>query len=179
MRIGLRLACMGWMVCVAGAASPREPSQPPPLIDPNDDRLVWYTHRGHGETCVLTGTAVSEMRDDAFEVQFRQSLRQKLQLFVLIPRLPKGGTVYMEAPTTRDRWNVYTENFKPALLGEQAEALRRNVATGIPLVFTFNFGKGKPVIYQTVPRGSISAALQFVACLREVEQEAAMKAAAG
>jgi hypothetical protein len=164
----LRQTGMGWMACIAAAALAAEP---PSLIDPNDESLQWRAHRSHDSTCVLSGTAVSELRNDAFEVQFRQSRGQKLNLFVIIPGLPKGGTVFMQAPTTRDRWRIFSENYKPALAGEQAESLRRNVATGIPLTFTFNFGKGKPVIFETVPKGSITAALRFTDCVNDLAQE--------
>jgi len=164
----LRLTCMGWMACIAGAVRAADPSE---LIDPGDERLQWRTHRSHDSTCVLSGTAVSELRNDAFEVQFRQSRGQKLALFVLIPGLPKGGTVFMQAPTTRDRWKIYTENYKPALVGDQAESLRRNVGAGIPLTFTFNYGKGKPVIFETVAKGSINASYQFISCVNDLVQE--------
>jgi hypothetical protein len=164
----LRQFCTGWMACIAGAAFAADP---PPLIDPNDERLQWRTHRAHDATCVLSGTAVSEMRNDAFEVQFRQSRGQKLQLFVIIPRLAKGGTVFMQSPTTRDRWKIFSENYKPALAGDQAESLRRNVGAGIPLMFTFEYGKAKPVIFETVPKGSITAASQFTFCVNDLAQE--------
>lgn len=167
------LTCAGWMACIPGAATSGDPA--PELIDPNDERLVWRAHRSPGYTCVLTGTAVSEMRNDAFEVQFRRTHAKKLQLFVIIPGLPKGGTVFMEAPTTRDRWRIFSDSYKPALEGEQAEALRRNVGAGIPLQFTFNYGKGRPVVFETVPKGSITAANRFNACLVEVAQEVAVK----
>lgn len=167
----LRAACMAGLACLAAAAHSAGPAAPPTLIDPNDQRLQWRTHRSHESTCVFTGTAVSEKRDDAFEVQFRQSRGQELKLFVIIPKLPRGGTVYMEAPTTRDRWTIFTENYKPALAGAQAESLRRNVATGIPLVFTFDFGQGKRVIFQTVAKGSITAAFEFTTCVNQLIQE--------
>jgi len=167
MRIFLRLACMGWITCLAA-----DPKPEPPLIDPNEQHLQWRTHRSNDDTCVFSGTAVSELRDDAFEVQFRQSRGQEIKLFVLIPRLQGGGTVFMESPTTRDRWKLFTESYRPAVAGSQAETLRRNVAAGIPLKFTFDYGKGKPVIFETVAKGSINAALQFTTCLNEVAQDA-------
>ncbi len=170
MRI-LRAACMAGLACLAVAAHSADPIAPPALIDPNDQRLLWRTHRSHESTCVFTGTAVSEKRDDAFEVQFRQSRGQELKLFVIIPKLPRGGTVYMEAPTTRDRWTIFTENYKPALAGAQAESLRRNVAMGIPLMFTFDFGRGKRVLFQTVAKGSITAAFEFTTCVNQLIQE--------
>ena len=170
MRI-LRSACMAGLVCLAVAARSADPAAAPALIDPNDERLQWRMHRSHESTCVFTGTAVSEKRDDAFEVQFRQSRGQELKLFVIIPKLPRGGTVYMESPTTRDRWTIFTENYKPALAGAQAESLRRNVATGIPLMFTFDFGRGERVIFQTVAKGSITAAFQFTTCMNQLVQE--------
>src|SRR5688572_9988141 len=170
MRI-LRTACMGWLALLAATANPADPAPTPSLIDPNDERLQWHSHRSHESTCVFTGTAVSEQRDDAFEVQFRQSRGQELKLFVIIPKLPKGGTVFMEAPTTRDRWQIHTQNYKPALAGAQAESLRRNVATGVPLMFTFEFGQGKRVIFQTVAKGSITAAFEFTTCVNQLIQE--------
>jgi hypothetical protein len=174
MRI-LRYACMCGLACLAAAVRAADPPAVPALIDPNDERLHWRTHRSHESTCIFTGTAVSEKRDDAFEVQFRQSRGQELKLFVIIPKLPRGGTVFMEAPTTRDRWKIFTENYKPALAGKQAESLRRNVATGVPLMFTFEFGQGKRVIFQTVAKGSITAAFEFTTCLQQLADEA-MKA---
>lgn len=168
----LRSACMCGLAWLAVAVPAADPAAVPQLIDPNDERLQWRTHRSHESTCVFTGTAVSEKRDDAFEVQFRQSRGQELKLFVIIPKLRGGGTVYMEAPTTRDRWKIYTENYKPALAGAQAESLRRNVATGVPLMFTFEYGQGKRVIFQTVAKGSITAAFEFTTCLRQLAEEA-------
>jgi hypothetical protein len=171
MRI-LRTACMGWLAFLAATAYPADPAPTPPLIDPNDERLQWHSHRSHESTCVFTGTAVSEQRDDAFEVQFRQSRGQELKLFVIIPKLPKGGTVFMEAPTTRDRWQIHTENYKPALAGALADSFRRSVAQGIPISFTFDYGAGKRVIFATVAKGSITAAYQFNSCLAELAREA-------
>lgn len=170
MRI-LRSACSCGLACLVVVARAAEPTAVAALIDPNDERLQWRTHRSHESTCVFTGTAISEKRDDAFEVQFRQSRGQELKLFVIIPKLPRGGTVYMESPTTRDRWTLFTENYKPALAGAQAESLRRNVATGIPLVFTFDFGQRKRVLYQTVAKGSITAAFDFTSCVSQLIQE--------
>jgi hypothetical protein len=145
------------------------------LIDLDNPNLRWVIYRSRGDTCVLKGTAVSEMRDDAFEVQFRRSLGQEIKLFVLIPGLPKSGMVFIEAPTTRDRWKISTDNYVPALSGERAEALRRNVAAGIPIEFTFEYGKSTRSRYETAPRGSIVAAAQFMSCLEEVAQEAQQK----
>jgi hypothetical protein len=167
----LRSACMCGLACLAVAIHAANPPAVPALIDPNDESLQWRTHRSHESTCIFTGTAVSEKRDDAFEVQFRQSRGQELKLFVIIPKLPRGGTVFMEAPTTRDRWKIFTENYKPALAGAQAESLRRNVATGIPLMFTFEFGQGKRVTFQTVAKGSITAAFEFTTCVNQLIQE--------
>ena len=167
----LDTTCVCWLAWLAVAAQAADPPAAPVLIDPNDERLQWRAHRSHDATCVFTGTAVSEKRDDAFEVQFRQSRGQELKLFVIIPKLPGGGTVYMEAPTTRDRWTLFTENYKPALAGAQAESLRRNVASGVPLHFTFDFGRGKRVTFETVAKGSINAALQFSSCVNQIERE--------
>lgn len=147
------------VACMLGTAA-----ADPPALDMNSDSLSWRAHRNPDTTCVLRGTAVSEMRDDAFEVQFRHSRGQKLKLYVLIPGLSGGGTLFMEAPTTRDRWRVFTDKQAPLLDGDQAESLRRNVAAGIPLNFTFEFGRNKPVRYETVSRGAITAASIFRSC---------------
>ena len=150
-------------------------SEPKTLIDIDNQTLRWEIYRIRGDTCVLKGIAVSEMRDDAFEVQFKRSLGQQLQLFVLIPGLSRGGMVFIEAPTTRDRWKISTDNYLPALSGERAETLRRNVAAGIPIEFTFEYGKTTRIKYETAPRGSIVAAAQFVGCFDELVQEAQQK----
>jgi len=105
--------CVVWVWCAGVAA------EPPKLIDIHDANLFWDAYLSRKDTCVLTGNAVSEMRDDAFELQFRHSRGQPLRLYVLIPGLPKGGSVYMEAPTTRDRWKISTDNYTPALSGER------------------------------------------------------------
>ena len=157
------------VACLTGMATAQDP---PMLINMNNPDLTWRSHRNPDTTCVLRGTAVSEMRDDAFEVQFRHARGQQLKLFVLIPRLPKGGTVFMDAPTTRDRVRIFTDNYVPALTGEQAANLRRNVAAGIPLHFTFEYSKGKPVKYETVPTGAVIAAAAFASCVDENAQEA-------
>ncbi len=86
---------------------------------------------------------------------------------MLIPGLPKGGMVFIESPTTRDRWRISTDNYVPVFSGERAEALRRNVAAGIPIEFTFEYGKTTRVRYETAPRGSIVAAAQFSGCIEE------------
>ncbi len=153
-----------WITCVAGIAAADDQRA---LIDMNNQNLRWRSHRNPDTTCVLTGTAVSELRDDAFEVQFRHSRGQKPRLFVLIPGLQPGGTVFMESPTTPDRWRIYTDNYVPALVGEQVDALRRNVAAGIPLLFTFEYGKGKSLLYETVSLGAMTAASWFTSCVDE------------
>ena len=137
---------------------------PAPIIDINNRNLNWHYYRSPDTTCVFAGTAVSELRDDAFEVQFRQARGQKMKLFVLIPGLPKGGTLYMESPVTRERWKIFTENYVPALDGEKAEALQRNVAGGVSLWFTFEFA-GKRVKYETISRGSAATAGYFRNCV--------------
>ena len=160
----------------AGLAMPALPgAEPKTLIDPDNANLRWEIYRSRGDTCVLKGIAVSEMRDDAFEVQFRRSLGQEIRFFVLIPGLSQGGTVFIAAPTTRDRWRISTNNYVPALSGERAEALRRNVAAGIPIEFTFEYGKSRRVTYQTAPRGSIVAAAKFTGCMDELVHEAQQK----
>ena len=161
----LGLICLA---CAAGAARPAGES----LINMNNPALFWRSHQNPDTTCVLTGTAVAELRNDAFDVQFRHARGQHLQLFVLIPRLPKGGTMFMEAPTTRDRWKVVTDNYVPLLTGDKADTLRRNVAAGIPLHFTFEFPPRPPVKYETVTNGSINAAFEFNSCVNENAQEA-------
>jgi len=173
MRTWLHRTCMA---CVASFAVPvLQAEEPKTLIDMDNQNLRWEIYRSRGDTCVLKGTAVSEMRDDAFEVQFRRSLGQEIRLFVLIPGLSQGGTVFIEAPTTHDRWRISTNNYVPALSGERAETLRRNVAAGIPIEFTFEYGKSRRVRYETAPRGSIVAAAQFVSCMDELAQEAQQK----
>ncbi|HET9863486.1 MAG TPA: hypothetical protein VFP37_08585 [Steroidobacteraceae bacterium] len=156
-------ALPGYVVAIACAASVA--SEPRTLISLNDPALAWRTYLSGRSTCVLSGTAVSELRDDAFEVRFQQSLHEPLKLFVLIPRLPAGGTVFMEAPTTRDRWRISTNNYSPALVGSRAESLRRNVAVGIPLVFTFEYGSKRRVSYETAPAHAITAMSGFNACI--------------
>jgi len=170
MRPWLHRACVVSMAALVAASQAAD--QPVELINMNNPGLSWRAHRAPNYTCVLTGTAVSEMRDDAFEVQFRHSIRQKLELYVIIPRLPKGGTVFMEAPTTRDRWRIFTESYVPALKGEPADTLKRNVAAGIPLHFTFEYGQRKRVKYETVPTGAVTAASSFKSCVDEIAQEA-------
>src|SRR5215510_13420548 len=113
------LTCRVALACLPVTALAAEP---PKLIDIDDVRLSWNAYELRKDTCVLVGKAVSEMRNDAFELQFRHSRGQQLLFFVLIPGLPKGGSVYVESPTTRDRWKVPTENYVPALVGERAEA---------------------------------------------------------
>jgi len=173
MRTSLHRACMVWATCFAVPALHAD--EPKTLIDMDNQNLRWESYRSRGDTCVLKGTAVSEMRDDAFEVQFRRSLGQEIRFFVLIPGLAGGGMVFIEAPTTRDRWKISTDNYVPALSGERAEALRRNVASGIPIEFTFEYGKSQRVRYQTAPRGSIVAAAKFVGCIDQVVHEAQQK----
>jgi hypothetical protein len=148
---------------IAGLASAGD--EPRTLISLNDPGLAWRAYLSGRSTCVLAGTAVSEMRDDAFEVRFQHALHEPLKLFVLIPRLPSGGTVFMEAPTTRDRWIISTNNHSPALDGTRAETLRRNVAVGIPLVFTFEYGPKRRVSYETVPTHAIAAMSRFNSCV--------------
>ncbi|HET9474727.1 MAG TPA: hypothetical protein VFO82_12595 [Steroidobacteraceae bacterium] len=169
----LRRAFMLWMTCMLTPAL--HAGEQKILIDLDNPNLRWEIYRSRGDTCVLKGTAVSEMRDDAFEVQFRRSLGQEIRLFVLIPGLPRSGIVFIEAPTTRDRWKISTDNYVPALSGERAEALRRNVAAGIPIEFTFEYGRNARTRYETAPRGSILAAAQFMGCLDQVAQEARQK----
>ena len=156
------LACLS---CVGFAA------EPPKLIDIDDGSLFWDAYQSRTDTCVLTGKAVSEMRDDAFEVQFRHSRGQPLRLFVLIPGLPKGGSVFMEAPTTRDRWKISTDNYVPALTGERAEALRRNVAVGIPIEFTFEYGPKVRTRYETASHRAINAIAEFSGCINRLAHE--------
>ena len=160
-----------WAISMAGLVAAAEPVAQPTLINMDNPGLRWHAHDAPNYTCVLAGTAVSEMRDDAFEVQFRHSYGKKLELYVLIPGLPKGGTVYMEAPTTRDRLRIFTDNYVPALKGEQADTLRRNVAAGIPLHFTFEYGKNKRVKYETVPMWAVNAAAEFKSCIDFSAQE--------
>lgn len=173
MRTWLRRAFMLLAACFAMPILHAD--EPQTLIDMDDQNLRWEIYRSRGDTCVLKGTAVSEMRDDAFEVQFRRSLGQEIRLFVLIPGLSKGGMVFIESPTTHDRWRISTDNYVPALSGVRAETLRRNVATGIPIEFTFEYGKSRRIRYETAPRGSIVAAAKFVGCFDEITQEAKQK----
>lgn len=173
MRTRLRRAFMLLAACFGVQAL--HAAEPKTLIDPDNANLRWEIYRSRSDTCVLKGIAVSEMRDDAFEVQFKRSLGQQIQLFVLIPGLSRGGMVFIEAPTTRDRWKISTDNYVPALSGERAEALRRNVAAGIPIAFTFEYGKTTRIKYETAPRGSIVAAAQFMGCFDEITQEAQQK----
>ena len=150
------------LVSLAGAG---RAADPPALIDIDDGSLYWDVHASRGDTCVLVGKAVSEMRNDAFELQFRHSRGQPLRMFVLIPGLPKGGSVYIQSPTTRDRWKISTDNYVPALSGERAEALRRNVAAGIPIEFTFEYGNNARTRYETAPHRAIMAATHFSGCI--------------
>jgi len=173
MRTWLHRTCVVWVTVFAVPVL--HAGEPKTLIDMDNLALRWEIYRSRGDTCVLKGTAVSEMRDDAFEVQFRRSLGQEIRMFVLIPGLSKGGMVFIEAPTTHDRWRISTDNYVPALSGERAEALRRNVATGIPIEFTFEYGKSRHVRYETAPRGSIVAAAQFMGCMDALAQEAQQK----
>ena len=140
------------LACLSCAGFAAEPSK---LIDIDDGSLFWDAYQSRTDTCVLRGKAVSEMRDDAFEVQFRHSRGQPLRLFVLIPGLPKGGSgVHRSADHARSLEDFSTDNYVPALSGERAEALRRNVAVGIPIEFTFEYGQDKCVQrYETAPRG--------------------------
>jgi hypothetical protein len=156
------LATVVALVCLAGAALAADPAK---LIDIDDVNLFWSSYSSRTDTCVLAGKAVSEMRNDAFEVQFRHSRGQTLRLFVLIPGLPRGGSVFIESPTTRDRWKISTDNYVPALTGERAEALRRNVAAGIPIEFTFEYGNQVRTRYETAPHRAIMAATQFSGCI--------------
>jgi hypothetical protein len=173
MRTWLHRACA---LMTAVAAFPiLHAAEPKTLIDLDNPNLRWESYRSRADTCVLKGTAVSEMRDDAFEVQFRRSLGQEIKLFVLIPGLSKGGMVFIESPTTRDRWRISTDNYVPVFSGERAEALRRNVAAGIPIEFTFEYGKTTRIRYETAPRGSIVAASKFIGCFDEIMQEAQQK----
>ena len=163
-----KVACAPGRVCgalLAGLAGlAHSAGGPAPIIDINNRNLDWHYYRSPDTTCVIAGTAVSELRDDAFEVQFRQARGQKMKLFVLIPGLPQGGSLFMESPVTRERWRIFTENYAPALDGEKAEALQRNVAGGVSLWFTFEFA-GKRVKYETISRGSATAASYFRNCL--------------
>jgi hypothetical protein len=147
-------------------------AEPARLIDIDDPVLSWDAYQVRRDTCALVGKAVSEMRDDAFEVQFRLSRGQVLQMFVLIPNLPKGGSVYIEAPTTHDRWKISTNNYVPALNGERAELLRRNVAAGIPIEFTFEYGSKARRRYETAPHQAINAAREFSGCIERLAHEA-------
>jgi len=155
---------------LAATALAAEGTAPP--LDPVQPRFQWSEHYlRYNKSCVLTGIAISELRDDAFELQFRQALGEKLKLFVIIPSLPKGGTVFMEAPTTHDRWKIFSDSYVPALQGEQADSLRRNVAAGIPLTFTFDYGKAGHVTYTTAPTNAIVASGEFTTCINELEIE--------
>src|SRR5262249_24932219 len=109
--------------------------------------------------------------NDAFELQFRRSRGQPLQLFVIIPGLPKGGSVFIEAPTTRDRWKISTDNYVPALIGERAEALQRNVTVGIPIEFTFEYGESMRMRYEAAPHGGIRWAAEFAGCIDRLAHE--------
>lgn len=163
-----RLRNFALLACLADVGFPADP---PTLIDIDGGSLSWDAYRSRKDTCVLTGKAVSEMRDDAFELQFRQSRGQPLQLFVLIPGLPKGGSVYIESPTTRDRWKISTDNFVPALSGERAESIRRNVAAGIPIEFTFEYGNNQRTRYETAPHGAVNATAAFKGCIDKLAYE--------
>lgn len=160
------LACLAWLALPTHAADPA----PPELIDPARPEYRWKTFRVGGDTCVMAGTAVSEKRDDAFEVQFRRSRAQKLRFFALIPRLRSGGSVYIESPTTRDRWRIPTDNLAPALEGPKAEAIHRNSISGIPIAFDFEYARGKRVKYETAPTNAVVAATDFVKCVEFIER---------
>jgi len=158
---------VSWLLLYTAGASAGEP-----VLNINNPALYWRAHRNPDTTCVLTGTAVSEMRNDAFEVQFRHARGDQLKLFVLIPKLPGGGTMFMEAPTTRDRWRIFTESYVPVLIGDKADSLRRNASAGLPLHFTFEFPPKRPVKYETVSNGSTIAAFEFNTCVDRNAQEA-------
>jgi hypothetical protein len=72
MRTRLRRAFMLLAACFAMPILHAD--EPKTLIDIDNQMLRWEIYRSRGDTCVLKGTAVSEMRDDAFEVQFKRSL---------------------------------------------------------------------------------------------------------
>ena len=89
---------------------------------------------------MLTGTAVSELREDAFEVPFRQPRGQQVELFVIIPGLPKGGTVRMEVDEhARSLANLHSKAMCRRWLASEADSLRRNVAARVLLHFTFEY----------------------------------------
>ena len=139
------------------------------LINPDDPGLGWRMYRTGG-TCVLAGTSVSERRDDAFEVQFRRARGEPLKFFVLIPGLSSGGMVYIESPTTRDRWKISTDNYTPALEGTRAEAIQRNSISGIPIAFTFEYPRAKRVQFQTVPTRAVDSSVLFTQCVTHINR---------
>jgi hypothetical protein len=155
------------LACTAGSVWPAD--EPVGTIEPANTKLNWRYYAVSGDACVMAGTAVSELRSDAFELQFRRSPGQKMKLFVIIPGLPKGGSLYMESPVTRERWKIFTESYVPALEGEKAEALQRNVAGGVSLHFTFEFS-GTRVKYATISRGGPVAASRFQTCVVNLQQ---------
>ena len=162
------LVCWVALAFVPGAGAAADPAR---LIDIDDPALSWDAHQSRKDTCVLVGKAVSEMRDDAFELQFRHSRGQPLRLFVLIPGLPKGGSVFIEAPTTSDRWKISTDNHVPALSGDRAETLRRSVAAGIPIEFTFEYGRQARTRYETAPHRAIISAREFTGCIERLAHQ--------
>jgi len=161
------LACCASLALPVFAAD--EPTEPPELIDTSTPNLRWKTWQQRGDTCVMAGTAVSEKREDAFEVQFRRSRGQPLKFFALIPELRGGGIVYIESPTTRDHWKISTDNLVPALEGARAAAIHRNSITGIPIEFLFVYGS-KRVKYQTIPTNAVVAATDFSKCIEIIER---------
>jgi hypothetical protein len=158
-----RMACLAWIALPGFAADDSG------LINPRDPSVGWRAYMSVG-TCVLAGTAISEKRDDAFEVQFRRSRGQKLAFHVLIPGLRSGGSVFIESPTTRDRWKVVTDNFHPALDGARAEAIHRNTVSGIPIAFSFEFPGTRRVIYETAPINAVDGAIEFGKCIEFIER---------
>jgi hypothetical protein len=168
----LRRVCLICFACAVGAAQPAD--QPIGTIDIDNPKWNWRFYPFSDGTCAIAGTAVSELRSDAFEVQFRRAPGQKLKLFVIIPGLQKGGSLYMESPVTRERWRIFTESYVPALDGDKAEALQRNVAGGVSLHFTFEF-KGSRVKYQTISRGAPVAANHFNNCVLNQDQHLGAK----
>jgi hypothetical protein len=163
-----RRAGLFCLACTAGSVWPADETVG--AIDTANPRLNWRFYPISDGSCVIAGTAVSELRSDAFELQFRKSPFQKLRLFVVIPGLPKGGSLYMESPVTRERWRIFTESYVPALEGEKAEALQRNVAGGVSLHFTFEFS-GRRVKYETISRGASTASSYFRSCVLSQSQK--------
>ena len=156
-----------WFGCLALGCIAAEP---PALINPNDPALAWRSYIVRNDTCVLAATALSERRDDAFDVEFKRARGQTLRLYVTIPKLPGGGMLFIESPTTRDRWRISTDHYTPVLEGARAEAIHRNAISGIPIAFTFEYPARKPVIYQTVPARAVDAAAAFAKCIEYVER---------